>query len=569
MAYDSRAPFPEPLLDVAAARTLADLAGLLRALRRRHAWRRKDSELTYRDIAARTGWSHSAIAEYLTGKTLPPIDRFDALVTLLGAGSVEQGALATARDRVAEHHRATRRRTTSRKPAARQPAAIGHLFRPGTSAGPGAAAEPDGSALAAHRCSEGRSLPASLGYLALLTGPNPLAALARPVAPTLTPAAARLFRLLGSHPGQDIAVPATASLAAVDHDEARALLAELRGADLVTTSVPGRYARPDLPHTYAHATRRVLDHYLHTAHAADRLLDPVTDPVSLGPPAPGVVPEPLADRQKAFDWFTAEHPVLLAAVTHATGARPGQLAWTLWTFLDRLGHWHDLAVVGRAAVAAADRSGDPAASARAHRLLAHAKTRTGQHTEARAGLRRALALSKRGGDLVGQADAHRALGDLATCPAETFAHAELARALYRATGHERGQASSLAQVGRCHAVLGNHRQALTCCRQALAQHQRLGDRPGQAYALDSLGHTHHRAGDHTRADTCYRHALALHHDLGDHYHAAVTTTHLGDTHLRRGDPGAAATKWRQALIMFDELEHADAGPLREKLASVP
>ncbi|MFY1620332.1 ATP-binding protein [Micromonospora sp. WMMD736] len=92
-------------LDAAGAQTSDDLAGLLRALRRRHARQRGDGELTYRELAARTGWSHTAIAEYLTGKTLPPTDRLDALVRLLGATPAEQGALATARDRIEESRR--------------------------------------------------------------------------------------------------------------------------------------------------------------------------------------------------------------------------------------------------------------------------------------------------------------------------------------------------------------------------------------------------------------------------------------------------------------------------------
>src|SRR4051812_22853640 len=83
-------------------RTLPELAGLLRQLRRRHARQQRTAELTYRELAAKTGWSQAAVAEYFGGKALPPTDRLDDLVRLLGATPVEQGALATARDRVHE-----------------------------------------------------------------------------------------------------------------------------------------------------------------------------------------------------------------------------------------------------------------------------------------------------------------------------------------------------------------------------------------------------------------------------------------------------------------------------------
>ncbi|GIH09741.1 hypothetical protein Rhe02_78080 [Rhizocola hellebori] len=91
--------------DAARVQTAQELAQLLRALRRRHARRSRDSELSYRELATRTGWSHGAIAEYLTGRTLPPTDRLDALLRVLGADAAELGAVATARDRVEESRR--------------------------------------------------------------------------------------------------------------------------------------------------------------------------------------------------------------------------------------------------------------------------------------------------------------------------------------------------------------------------------------------------------------------------------------------------------------------------------
>lgn len=55
------------------------LAQLLRQLRRRDARRRGKSELTYRQLAARTGWSIGLLAGYFGGDILPPTDRFDVL----------------------------------------------------------------------------------------------------------------------------------------------------------------------------------------------------------------------------------------------------------------------------------------------------------------------------------------------------------------------------------------------------------------------------------------------------------------------------------------------------------
>src|SRR5262249_47536026 len=134
------------------------------------------------------------------------------------------------------------------------------------------------------------------------------------------------------------------------------------------------------------AAGRMVDHYLHTAYAAARLLDPGRDPPLLTPPQPGLNPDELGDHQQALAWFTAEHAVLLSVVDHAaaTGfdAHTWQLAWTLDTFLSRRGHCHDLAAVHLAAVAAAGRLADPIVQTRAHRHLAHAYARLGRFDDA-------------------------------------------------------------------------------------------------------------------------------------------------------------------------------------------
>jgi hypothetical protein len=98
-------------------RSVLELASLLRLLRRREARNRGGATLTYRELAARTGWSHAVIGEYLAGTALPPTDRFDQLVQLLGATLAELGPLATARDRVEELRRPGRA-TASAPPAA-------------------------------------------------------------------------------------------------------------------------------------------------------------------------------------------------------------------------------------------------------------------------------------------------------------------------------------------------------------------------------------------------------------------------------------------------------------------
>jgi tetratricopeptide (TPR) repeat protein len=405
----------------------------------------------------------------------------------------------------------------------------------------------------------------------------------------LTPPAAGLFRLLGLHPGPDITAPAAASLGAVTTSAVRPVLAELTAASMLVEHIVARYTFHDLLRAYAAdltrridtdqqrhaATHRILDHYLHTALTADRLLNPVRDPITLPAPQPGVTPEPLAADQQTLDWFSTEHPVLLAAVDHAAATgfdtHAWQLTWTLRTFLDRRGHWHDWAAAGRAAVAAAQRLADPSVQALAHLNLATAYSRLGRFDDAHTQLNHALDLATRSGDQTRQAHTYNNLALLwerrGSYP-RALDHARQALALYQAAGHQNGQARSLNAVGWYHTLLGDHQQALTACQQALTLFQEVGNRDGQAATWDSIGYAHHQLGHHTQALDSYGHALALFRDLGDRYYEAGTLIHLGDTHHATGDHQFARDAWQQALTILDDLNHPDADQVRTKLATL-
>lgn len=85
--------------------TVDELAGLMRLLRRECARRQGLPQPTVRELADRSGYARGAVSQYLSGPTLPPADRLDVLIRLLGGGPAEQRALATARDRVEERRR--------------------------------------------------------------------------------------------------------------------------------------------------------------------------------------------------------------------------------------------------------------------------------------------------------------------------------------------------------------------------------------------------------------------------------------------------------------------------------
>ncbi|WP_080645982.1 tetratricopeptide repeat protein [Salinispora arenicola] len=405
---------------------------------------------------------------------------------------------------------------------------------------------------------------------------------------SLASCAARLFRLLGLHPGPDISAPAAASLSYLPLPETHRLLTELTRVNLLIEHLPGRYAfhdlmrdyATDLTHTrdtdnYRHVARtRLLDHYLHTAHAADQLGDPTLDAIHLPPPQPGVVPEVFANRGQADAWFSAECPVLLATVRQTADigldtSYTWKMAWTVADFLDRRGRWHDWAAVQRVALDQARRRTDRDGLAHAHHSLGRAYVRIlGRDDDAAVNLHRALALYGELGDHAGQARTHHTLAKVYSVQGrytEALHREQTAIELFQGLRHQPGLARALNAAGWFHSQLSDYRAALTNCQQALGLLQEIGDRRGEADAWHSLGFAHHHLAQHTRAVHCYQQALALFLELGARYEEADTLTHLGETHHAAGSPGTARNVWQQALDILTGLDHPSAKDVRAKL----
>jgi len=158
----------------------------------------------------------------------------------------------------------------------------------------------------------------------------------------LPPGAARLFRLLGLAVGPDVTTTAAASLAALGVREVRPLLDELVAARLLVEHRPGRYAMHPLVRSYAGeladaepatqrwaARRRLLDHYVHSAHTADRLLWPAGEAATPPVPHAGVTAARFGGRRQALDYLATEQSTLVAALDQAAAAGLEAHAWRL------------------------------------------------------------------------------------------------------------------------------------------------------------------------------------------------------------------------------------------------
>ncbi len=159
----------------------------------------------------------------------------------------------------------------------------------------------------------------------------------------LSPDAARLFRLLGLHPGPEFGIAVAAALAGISGRKARQLLDVLVGAHLLEQTAPDRFAFHDLlrayamdqarleetPDSRAAVLRRVLDWYLHTADAVQGLMAPARDRLALDPADEQVAPLSFSDYDQGVDWAERERKNLIAAVRAAEKAGLDLYAWRL------------------------------------------------------------------------------------------------------------------------------------------------------------------------------------------------------------------------------------------------
>jgi len=766
---------------IARVSTKEELAALLRQLRRRHARLTAGSELSYRHIAAKTGWSHGAVGHYLSGHILPPVGRFDVLVQLLGANPAELRRLASARDRVEDGVRSAPEKPIGRHIGAprqlpadvasftgradelahldrlhradrKVPAAsvivvsgmagvgkttlavhwahlvaqdfpdgqlyanlrgfdgtaptielgqtlCGFLYSLGVPAAqvppdddaqialyrsrmadrrmlivldnaasveqvralvPGAArclvlvtsrhqltglavthnvswlgldvlSRSEAREMLAGRLGAGRiaaestavdalvdacgQLPLALAVTAaraatsqvrtirqladeLSAGRTRLNALRSGDASTdvrsvfswsyqrLTPAAARLFRLLGSHPGYSITAAAAASLAALPPADVQPLLADLVEAHLTTEPTAGRYGMHDLMRVYAaeaapadpgEAVARVLDHYVHSALHASALLDQHQLHLTPDQPLAGVAPESFDDRDQAERWFSAEYETLLAgfghAVEHGLDPQVWLLAAGLSTFVDWSGRWQDWVRLTTAGLAAAQRIGGAREQAHMYRRRGMAHHRLGRPTAAYQDLESARRLCETYRDGRELCRIHVNLGIVrggqGRMP-EAFAHAQEAyRYAVEADTGTASRANILNGMAWCLIQLGEPHQAEEHCRHALSLFAEANDGYGEAEAWDTYGLVHQRLGHHARAVDSYRQALALFRDVRAQLPKADTLHRLGDAHHALGQSTRARDAWQAALVILDELDHPDTARIRSKIDELP
>ncbi|MEU5781206.1 tetratricopeptide repeat protein [Micromonospora lupini] len=386
----------------------------------------------------------------------------------------------------------------------------------------------------------------------------------------LSPPAGEVFDLLGLVPVVDISLPAVASLTATSTQRAQELLRELEDTSLLRQHAPGRFRMHDLVHLYSaqrgrtqqggedrEAVRRLVDFYLHTACAADRLLDPRRHPLVLGEPAPGCTPVTLTDASMAMSWFDAEHERVLEsqrlAMQRLWYPQVWQLARTLVTFHARRRQVTDQMAVWHMGLTAAEQGGIASARAMAHRYLGQAHSQNGQRDEGLRHLRLAVDRAREAGDAAELARGHYALAvaaDHAGDPRQSLVHALQALAEFQDLADTVEIARVLNAIGWACAQLERNEEAQDSCMRALTLFRQQGHPDGEADTLHSLGLIAHNTGQQHAALAYYRQALAVYHDVGNTRGEADCLDSLGGLHESLGQNREAHDAWQRLVVLL-------------------
>ncbi|TDP97746.1 AfsR/SARP family transcriptional regulator [Labedaea rhizosphaerae] len=387
---------------------------------------------------------------------------------------------------------------------------------------------------------------------------------------------ARLFRLLGVHPGLDIDVFAAAALAGAPVRATEKLLQDMVDVHLVTEHVPGRYGMHDLLRQHARrlahevgepgsALDRLVDYYLAAATVAADQLDSGRRFTPAVDHQPAAVPE-LTTRGQAQAWFGAELANLVEAVEQAKPSQAWQLGCVVRPWLEQRGLLTEWARTHHRALDAARACGDRAGAAVALCGLGALHLWCGEQTlarqcfhdvldaEANAALRvNALTnlgiLALRAGDYRAAIDwSERAL-------AITGRHGEHgARERRDAAATRTTIGLALGRLGDPERALREHRSAITMARQA-------GAVATTCQAVLGLAETAYALGDLACAAANFREALDTANANGLRFHQAIALEGLAHA-CAEADPQSASARWAAAARILGELGSSyEAQPL--------
>jgi tetratricopeptide (TPR) repeat protein/transcriptional regulator with XRE-family HTH domain len=401
--------------------------------------------------------------------------------------------------------------------------------------------------------------------------------------------AARAFCLLGLWTGQDIGLPAAASLLGEDIRKAEPILEHLVDMHLVESFEPGRYRMHELLRAFAAeraeqelsgaartaAITRLITWYTLAANAMDAVVAPKRRRIDVQA-VPGIAPPPdLLSPTDAVKWGENEHANLLSACRLSRSSGLRQLAWqlptALWGFFRLQRQVRSMLDTQEIALASTLESKNEVAEAMVHNNLATALILVGRYEDAIKHLDACVTVRISLGD---ESGTDRALNNLgiasmeAGLPDQAVGYMLRSLAYREAAGLTRDQADSHANLGNIYLLMGRFTESIAHCESA----QRLYDREaetgeGRAEALLTMSRAYHGMGDLGNARRRAEAAVVAYRNIYDQHGTAASLRQLGIILHEAGDPVGARKAWRESASTLRLLNDPGAAEVEALIAT--
>ncbi|MFS8099068.1 winged helix-turn-helix domain-containing protein [Lentzea alba] len=406
----------------------------------------------------------------------------------------------------------------------------------------------------------------------------------------LAPEAARMFRLLGLHPGPLPSLGAAAALAGLTVREARRLVDVLCAGHLVDEVALRRYGLHDLLRTYARekafedepchdkAVDRLLCWYLHSADAADRLLFPGRRRMPLPALPEDVTPESFTGADEAREWLRAEYVNLIAAIRSAAENGNTELAarlpLALMSFFEFESHFDDGLAMYLIGLDAAVTSGDQRAEAVLCNNIGILHSVRRSYDEGERWFQRALPLWHAISDEHGEGQALINLaGVYVGRNTGGWEHAEkhLLRALdiFTRLDTRLGQVFAKTHLATVYRRMGRLDEALAAGTHAAATAHDLGALVVEASTLADLGRIHEVLRDFPAALACHEAALEIHRRTNNQLREARDRLCIAYVCRETGDYPRMRQEYTRAFEMLEELNPAEVDAERAAFGPLP
>jgi tetratricopeptide (TPR) repeat protein len=372
--------------------------------------------------------------------------------------------------------------------------------------------------------------------------------------------AARMFRIIGLHPGTDISLPALAAAADTSIRDARRFTDVLVGAFLLEHTAGSRFQMHDLLRAYADAESRTYDSeserrsvldrmfwwYARSADNASAVLAPDDRLISELPETAEVNPAGFSSAEEALRWFEAERHNLVACarLAEASGMpahafvlalAPSPVYMNYFSFDD----WSEMTSVGLRSVDAATNVRDGAV---AHENRGKYLLRRGAYGEARVAFAEARRFYEQVDDRRGAAESTNSLGlvclrlrDLETA-VSLFA---AAMGTFADLGDVRWEGVCRSNLAEARIEVGDVPVAMDDLAAVLLVFERLGDTAMLGNTLWLLAWACRLDGDLDRAKTTIGRALSIAENARNKMWEGFWLIEAARIQLGLGDPAEA------------------------------